>query len=263
MNIKSSKKAAPPMRFLIVLAGLFFSITALGQTVVYTADFESGKPAEFSAGGTSNAQIGAEAISQGMSTYLGKFTTNGSTTLTVTGLPAHSYVRLDVDVYFFQSWDGSNGSFGPDYFSLAGDLTFAETFTNHHGTAGSPQQSYPTLADVYLNSSGTALASFGSSGNTFAYFSLGPASSGTGFVELHSSDDFTVTFGGPTTQTDEQWGIDNVIVTVCDTREGCEPVAGPAPEAEPSVPVPVMGGPLAVILLVMLLGLTGTVILRR
>lgn len=230
-------------------------------TLVYTADFESGVPAEFSGGSTSSDQIGPEAVNQGLSTYLGKFTLNDTTTLTVVGLPAHSFVRLDVDVYFFQSWDGSNATFGPDSFSLSGDLSFSETFTNHHGTAESPEQTYPTLADVYLNSAGTAVASFGSSSNTFAYFSLGPTSSGTGFVTAHDGASFTVTFSGPTSQNDEQWGIDNVRVTVCDTIDSCEP--GTAPPPPPDVPVPLLDSTWLLAALAVLLGLAGLGAMRR
>jgi hypothetical protein len=237
------------------------SSTAVAQTTVFTADFEGGVPAEFSTGSTSNDQIGAEAVNQGLSAYLGKFTTNGSTTLTVTGLPAHSYVRLDVDVYFFNSWDGSNGTYGPDSFSLSGDVTFSETFTNHQGPEGSPQQSYPTLADVYLNNDGTALAGYGSASNTFAYFDLGPASSGTGFIVTHNSGTFTVTFGGPTSQTDEQWGIDNVKVTVCNSREGCQPGTGPA--SPPATPIPVLTNTLLIAGLILLIAAIGMVVLRR
>jgi len=253
---------AHQVRLILGVIAILASSGAAAQTTVFSEDFEVGVPSEFSGGSTSSDQIGAEALNQGLSTYLGKFTTNGSVTLTVTGLPAHSYVRLDVDVYFFNSWDGSNPSYGPDYFSLSGDVTFAETFTNHHGTEGSPEQTYPTLADVYLNNDGSALAEFGSSGNTFAYFSLGPVSSGTGFIEAHAGDTFTVTFGGPTSQSDEQWGIDNVRLTVCNSRENCDPSA-PPPVLPPATAVPLLDHPLALLGFAVMLVLVGAVVLRR
>jgi len=178
-------------------------------TQAYTADFESGAPAEFSTGATSSAQIGAEALNQGLSTYLGQFTLNGATTLTITGLPPHTQLELELDAYFFNTWDGDATSVGPDFFSLSGDVTFAETFTNHRGEG----DSYPVMADVFLNKNGTALSNFGDSSSTMAFFRLGPSSSGSSFVVPHTSSTFTVTFGGPTSQSDEHWGIDNIRVS--------------------------------------------------
>ena len=177
---------------------------------VYTADFENGAPAEFSSGSTSSAQIGAEALNQGLSTYHGKFTLSGTSTLTLTGLPPHTELELEFDAYFFNSWDGNATSVGPDFFSLAGDVTFSETFTNHRGEG----DSYPGVADVFLNSAGTALSSFGDSGSTMAFFRLGPTMTGSSFVVTHTGSTFTVSFAGPTSQTDEQWGIDNVRVSI-------------------------------------------------
>lgn len=198
----------------LFLCGLFllltFSTVSALPLEVYTADFESGAPSEFSAGSTSSSQIGAEALNQGLSTYLGKFTLSESTTLTLTGLPPHTELELEFDTYFFNSWDGDATSVGPDFFSLAGDVTFAETFTNHRGEG----DSYPGVADVFLNSAGTALSSFGSSSSTMAFFRLGPTTTGSSFVIPHTGSSFTVTFAGPTSQTDEQWGIDNVRVSV-------------------------------------------------
>jgi hypothetical protein len=190
-------------------------------TEAYTADFESGVPAEFSTGTTSISQIGAEALNQGLSTYLGQFTLSGTTTLTVTGLPPHTQLELELDTYFFNTWDGDATSVGPDYFSLAGDVTFAETFTNHRGEG----DSYPVLADVFLTQSGSALSSFGDSSSTMAFFRLGPSNSGSSFVVPHTSSTFTVTFGGPTSQSDEQWGIDNIRVSI----DGAEIEAVPVP----------------------------------
>ncbi len=105
---------------------------------VFSADFETGVPTEFSSGSVSSAGIGAEAVAQGLSQYLGKFSTTQSTTLTLTGLGVHDSLRLEFDLYLFSSWDGSNTTYGPDFFSLAGDVSFSETFANHHGTASSP-----------------------------------------------------------------------------------------------------------------------------
>lgn len=198
---------------LSVLCIVLFSSTVRAlPNEVFFADFPPGPvPPEFSAGGTSVAQIGPEAINQGLSRYLGKFTTTGSTTLTLTGLPPHTQLELEFDVYFFRSWDGSAPpADGPDFFSLAGDINFSATFTNHRQEG----QTFPVGADVYLNDPGTALSSFGDPTATMAFFRIGPSSTGSSFIIPHTGDTFTVTFGGPTTSGDEQWGIDNVRVSV-------------------------------------------------
>jgi len=200
------------MTAVIVLVQTMFwigSVQALPITV-FTADFESGVPTEFSAGTTSSVGIGAEAINQGLSTYLGRFTLSDSTTLSLTGLPVHTMLELELDAYLFKTWDGNAGGVGPDFFSLSGDVTFSETFTNHRGEG----QSYSTGPDVFLNAAGTALSGFGDSNSTMVFFGLGATSTGSSFIIPHTGSTFTVTFGGPTSQTDEQWGIDNVLVTI-------------------------------------------------
>ena len=144
--------------------------------------------------------------------FNGRFSLNSSTTMTIAGLPAHTMLSLKFDLYLFDTWDGENLTWGKDYFSLAGDVTFSETFTNHQAA-----QSY----------SGTPTQTYGAGvTQTQVYRMLGPITDMSEFLIAHSSDTFTVTFGGPTTQTDESWGIDNVIVTI-DSYNGV-PVPEPA-----------------------------------
>lgn len=145
--------------------------------------------------------------------YHGDYTLGQSTTLALSGLPAHTQLALSFDLYLFATWDGENLTFGKDFFSLSGDISFSETFTNHQpqgqSQAGTPDETY------------------GSAGpsQTHVYRGLGPTGSSSEFLIPHSSSSFTVTFGGPTTQADEWWGIDNVRVTID---------AGPQPVPEPS-----------------------------
>ena len=77
----------------------------------------------------------------------------------------------------------------------------------------------------HLTQDGSALSSFGSASSTMAFFRLGPSNTGSSFIVPHTSSTFTVTFAGPTSQDDEQWGIDNVRVSI---------------DGEPS-PVPTLG----------------------
>ncbi len=154
-----------------------------------------------------NANNGAN-----LTQFNGHFSLNNGTTLTVAGLPSHTMLSLKFDLYLFDTWDGDNLTWGKDYFSLAGDVAFSETFTNHQASQS------------YLDS---PTETYGSgSSRTDVYRMLGPTMDMSEFLITHSSDTFTVTFGGPTTQTDESWGIDNVIVTI-DSYNGV-PVPEPA-----------------------------------
>ncbi|GAX60558.1 endoglucanase [Candidatus Scalindua japonica] len=136
------------------------------------------------------------------SNYLGDFTLGQSSTLNLTGIGSHTALALEFDLYLFSTWDGNNTTFGPDFFSLSGDVNGSWTFTNHQ-----PQgQSYPGSPD---------LIPFGSGADaTHVYLGLDPTGTGDDFQISHTASTFSVTFGGPTDQIDEWWGIDNVRVSI-------------------------------------------------
>lgn len=185
------------------------------SNVVYSNDFEISVDSVWSDTNLATNSANGFASTQ----YHGDYTTTGSTTLTITGLGAHTQLALDFDLYLFNTWDGNNTSFGPDYFSLAGDIYESWTFTNHQ----SEGQSYPGTPDETY---GTAGAS-----QTQVYRDLGLTGSASGFLIAHTSSTFSITFGGPTTQSDEQWGIDNVIVSINDaTAPPVDPPVGSVPE---------------------------------
>ena len=78
------------------------------------------------------------------------------------------------------------------------------TFTNHQPEGQSYPQAVPT-------------ENYGGLGNyyaTYVYRGLGPLGDGASWTSAHTASTFSVTFGGPTNQTDEWWGIDNVQVSV-------------------------------------------------
>jgi hypothetical protein len=170
---------------------------------VYYSDFETG----WDTTKWSDASI---SYSSDLGQYHGNYFLGNGTGLTLSDLPDHSYISLEYDLYLFSSWDGSNTSWGPDYISLSGDITFSETFTNHQAV-----QSYPGSPDETYGAPGAS--------QTQVYRGLDPTGLGTEFLVSHTSDTFTVFFGGPTTQSDEWWGIDNVRVSIDST-----PVPEPA-----------------------------------
>ncbi len=203
------------LTFLGVSFLLFFTqgVAAL-PTTVYFNDFESGiSMPPWSDANVQGPNLGVT------SNYHGNYDLGDSTTLTLTGLPGHTQLALEFDLYLFSTWDGNSTTYGPDYFSLSGDISFSETFTNHQ-PAG---QSYPGGPDItYPNGSYP----------THVYLGLDPTGSGDEFLISHASSTFTVTFGGPTSQSDEWWGIDNVRVSIS-SDSGPGPGPGPTPTPEP------------------------------
>ena len=200
------------IRDFLMRIGILFFVLLFGSHafagIIYTNDFEgSTLGSEWSSGGLTTSSDGSPATQ-----YHGNFNTTGSTTLTLTGLSAHSQVLLDFDLYLFSTWDGE-GSYccGKDHFSLSGDVTFDETFSNHQ------VQSYAGTADeCYIGSTAVSCTSPNST-RTDIYRSLGPTGADTGFLFAHSGSTLTITFAGPTTQTDEWWGIDNISISTNDT----------------------------------------------
>ena len=197
--MKSTGRNLLSMTFL--LGCLLFANKAQAQ-VVYSEGFSTGVRGEWSATSLNTRR-------SFLTIYHGDFTRTGSTTLTLTGLGAHDQISLAFDLYLFSTWDGEGTTFGKDFFSLSGDVTFSETFTNHQlegqSYTGSPDECYVgrTQSTCTLDLS-----------RTDVYRELDPTGTGNEFLVSHTGSTFTVTFGGPTTQRDEQWGIDNVTVSI-------------------------------------------------
>lgn len=163
-------------------------------TSVYSSDFETGVDVNWSPGSTF-------AVDANLGSYNGNYSLTGFTTLTLNGLAPHSEVSLHFDLYLFSTWDGENAFYGKDYFSISGDMAGSWTFTNHQVEG----QTYPGVPDEIYGTGASA---------THVYRNLDGSGTGLGFVFAHSGETLILTFGGPTTQTDEWWGIDNVQVSV-------------------------------------------------
>ena len=184
----------------VIFAGVLVvtSIPAVVQASgeVYNTNFESGIDTVWSSSNSaSNSNVGK---------YHGNFSTTGNTTLTLSGLPPHTQLSLEFDLYLFYTWDGENITWGKDYFSLSGDVNGSWTFTNHQPEG----QSYPGTPDEIYG------FDIWNPNSVWVYRGLDPTGSGDEFLVNHSGDIFSVTFGGPTTQSDEWWGIDNVRVSI-------------------------------------------------
>ena len=82
--------------------------------LIYSTDFETGVDVDWSNDNMSTSAHGGFNSTH----YHGNYSTSGSTTLTLADLPSHTQLSLEFDLYLFQSWDGNNTDWGPDYFSL-------------------------------------------------------------------------------------------------------------------------------------------------
>jgi hypothetical protein len=89
---------------------------------VFVANFESGKPVELSGAGSLEGVPGFP-LAAGLGTYAWWNTATGNpaaaTDITLTGLGSHSWMRVGFDFIAFDSWDGTDPTWGPDYLNLA------------------------------------------------------------------------------------------------------------------------------------------------
>jgi hypothetical protein len=179
----------------------------------YCEDFEGTVDlASWSEGSTSSTPRGARG-------FLGQFSEDDSTELTLTGLPAHSGLRISFDVFVIRSWDGNGqgSSFpGPDRWKLTiDDVEMLDTTFANAGPSG-PVQSYP---DDYRASNVPRTGA--RENNTLGYFHARADRNAVYHMEYdvtHSAENLSLVFESEGLQDldDESWGLDNVVVTVAD-----------------------------------------------
>jgi hypothetical protein len=201
---------------------------------VFSTDFQSGFPAEFTAhqGAVIEDCQGFSGLGPSGNQFGGNFlhytaVTIYPTTLTLTSLPAHDHVDIDFLLALIDSWDGTELL----QIRVDGALLFNHWFQLATGDASS----YTPLPGGLL-SSGTNLG-FSNGGYWFrdrAYnMAVEPAFHGI----AHSSSTLTVEWtisavsGTAADQwqggTDESWGLDNVRVSVINSLADAEPSSGP------------------------------------
>ena len=191
---------------------------------VYGNDFDGGifvapgVGAAFGGVGSASSVLGYAGIGPVGNQFAGSFwrnqgTAGQATTLTLTGLPAHSKVDLDFLLAIIESWDGSFTSVAPDYFTVRvdGNTVFSETFDNFELT----DQSYSPPPGVLL----TAFPFpnlVGLSGWPDSAYTLYLESSFHNIA--HSSSTLTVEWfaggGGWQAGSDEYWALENLKVSV-------------------------------------------------
>jgi len=195
------------MRFAALTAAMLLASASLSQT--YSNDFEGPVGSEWSSAATS--------VFNG-STVLGRFD-NGTVTLTLNGLNMGDIVTLGFDLFVLDSWDGTNGSYGPDRFKVAMDGVdvLDTTFSNvsfytqdYPNPTGTGSFAYQTNADDKDASAGGTLPN-GYFGNSLYKFGGGVNPS---FSAIAGSSTMTFSFTGSNLQggSDDSWAIDNVKV---------------------------------------------------
>jgi hypothetical protein len=184
--------------------------------VIYENDFQAAVGSEWSKSTIENTPT---PYPTGPRSFLGQFG-NETVTLTLGGLPAHTAVQLDFDLYLIRSWDGSSGGaplydFGNDVFRVAvqgGPLLLAETFSN-----GNPAgQSYGPNAN---NPAFTGAAETYSLGYVFNDGTINQVMDSVYRFNFLFSDTrnlvaFDFSAFGLQGLDDESWGLDNVRVSL-------------------------------------------------
>ncbi len=190
---------------------VFTFVAALGALAgvasaqqVFSSDFESGLPAEFSGAGAVEGTQGYASYGFGQQ-FLRNDALGSPSILTLTNLPAHTAISLDLLLAAIDSWDSTNGSPAPDFFNISVDdvPVFQATFANASGGV-----SYgPLLVD-------NAALGFGGYNDDAADLSTEallhniPHTASSVVIKFYASGDGWQGGG------DESWAIDNLAVTV-------------------------------------------------
>jgi hypothetical protein len=200
---------------LALVAGLVLAGSAQAQ-IVYSNDFEA-TTGGFTAGSLVSHPNTADP-SGAASQFLGLFSDNSSTSLTLSGLVPGDLYNLTLDLLVKGSWDGNDSSVGPDVWRVTADggILAETTFSNVSGSDQSfssngyiGMASYApgtdaefSNADVYGIFDGYALYKFDGVSNPQLEFTA-------------ASDTVTLDFAGHNLQgvPDESWAIDNVVVS--------------------------------------------------
>ncbi|MBT7096847.1 tandem-95 repeat protein, partial [Candidatus Poribacteria bacterium] len=143
--------------------------------------------------------------------FLGQFG-NGTVSLPLSGIPAHSEVTLSFDLYLLNSWDGSGGA-GPDLITVTADETtlLSSTFSNVTNGSDNGFQSYPAPYNSALYAARTGATEAGTLGGTFYGDSVYEFTYTFGHSD--STLQFNFSASGLESVSNESWGLDNVVVT--------------------------------------------------
>lgn len=208
---------------------------------VFSTDFESGMPAEFSPGtATLTGVQGYAGLGPAGNQFGGVFlrsATGNVVTLTLVGLPAHDTITLEFLFAAIDSLDGTGAFPAGDFFKIVFDGTtlFSESFANALPDCPTSTPVPGCQVQSYVPPAGVELArrvdlGFSGPGGFFtdSAYNLGADPVFANFA--HTGPTATIqffTFGeGLQTLADESWAMDNLRVGVTTLRD---PTAVPEP----------------------------------
>ena len=157
--------------------------------------------------------------------FLGQFSGNESTSLTLNNLPSHTDVTVSFDLYVIRTWDG-NGPSGPDIWELSvdgGQSLLYTTFSNT-GIQANQKQDYPDTYPGGDNPARTGAAESNTLGFTVVDYNNEVMDTVYRFYDEnsfnfpHTESSLVLNFSGIIDSAivhgvyDESWGIDNIKV---------------------------------------------------
>lgn len=193
---------------------------AVDAAMIYFNDFEGVVGAEWSNTATDVTPIGARR-------FLGQFGAQ-SVSLTLGGLPAHTEVALELDLFTILTWDGTGEvlGHGPDIWTLSvgGAPTLLNTtFALHPDQV----QNYPDPVGGATHPLATGAVEHNTLGYVYPVLEdPEDAVYHLSFTFPHSDSSLVLNFTGTGLQpiADESWGLDNVRVSI-DEQQVPEPGA--------------------------------------
>lgn len=197
---------------LAVIAFFAFSLTCSGA-IVFTTDFESGVPPEVAgAGGLASVAGFPAAVGLGSSAWQNDSTGNPAprTAISLTGLAPHTKLRIDFDFIAFDSWDGTDPTWGPDYLGLLiGPSSLHSSATN-----------FPANISSFTHSGPLNVAGIGRTFSDGSSHGGNPSWADSVWHILydipHAGSDVVLSFyaygAGWQGDGDESFGLDNIVV---------------------------------------------------
>ncbi|MBI3871357.1 MAG: hypothetical protein HY299_22725 [Verrucomicrobia bacterium] len=173
--------------------------------IAYTNDFQGLVGNEWSLKTTDTTPVGARR-------FLGQF---GAQTvrLRLSGLPVHTSISVNCDLFIIRSWDGNGTDFGPDMWQLSvagGPTLLHTTFSNDPAVP----QAYPGTIGASFPGN-TSSAERASLGFVFRTISSNDSVYRLNYSFQHTGATVDLNFSGIGLQelADESWGLDNVGVS--------------------------------------------------
>jgi hypothetical protein len=202
------------------LAVVSLAAAAAAQTTVFSCDFESSTlPPQIAPGSAMREGVqGFAGLGPAAAPFAGSFLrseTGNTVTLTLTNLPPHNAIQLDMLFAAIDSLDGTGSYPAGDFFTIEidGNTFFRESFAN---ATGNQLQSYVPPAGVELaRRVDLGFAGPGSFYTDSAYWLGGDPSFG---AIGHTSPTLTIAMRiegeGIQSLNDESWAVDNLTVRV-------------------------------------------------